>query len=180
MYNKNLQKLPVTEFNYLSSYITPYTNKGTKIQRRLILSNKCLHELSELLKSWMLSRATKINIYFTLILPMVRMGRSMDYQQNWHVETNGIWKKYDEETLWVDKNLKPHELWTRTIWQKYNWNNRINNRRMVHQVLFKTPLWKRAPGSPKLWGLDNVTDDPKKLSTTSWKAKTWDQHWVVE
>ena len=64
----------VKEFIYLGSSMNSTNNTSLEIIRRIVLGSRCLYGLSKLLRSKHLSRETKIQIYLTLILPIVMYG----------------------------------------------------------------------------------------------------------
>ena len=64
----------VKEFVYLSSSVDPSNNTSEEIIRRTVLGSRCLYSLSHLLRSKHLTRGTKVQIYQTLILPVVLYG----------------------------------------------------------------------------------------------------------
>lgn len=185
----------VTNFNYLGSHITPDNNTGSEIQRRIILGNKCMFELSDLLKSRLLTRATKLNIYRSLILPVVTYGAEtwtiskMDESKLMVFERKILRKifgpiKIDEHNWRIRMNHELEELYNRPSIvgiiksRRLGWLGhvqRMDDSRVVHQVLSITPLGKRPLGRPKLRWCDNVKEDLNKLNVTNWKAKASDR-----
>jgi hypothetical protein len=64
----------VREFIYLGSILTEKNDELTEIKARLQSGNKCYYRLSNLLKTRMISKNLKIQLYRTLIRPVVMYG----------------------------------------------------------------------------------------------------------
>jgi hypothetical protein len=64
----------VEEFKYLGATLTDQYSIQEEIKSRLKLENACYHSVQNLLSSRLLSKNLKINIYRTIILPVVLYG----------------------------------------------------------------------------------------------------------
>jgi len=64
----------VDEFKYLGTALTNQNSIQEEIKRRLKSANACYHSVQNLLSSSLLSKNLKINIYRTIILPVVLYG----------------------------------------------------------------------------------------------------------
>ena len=64
----------VEEFKYLGITLTNQNSVQEAIKSRLKLGNACYNSVQNLLSSRLLSRRLKINIYRTIILPVVLYG----------------------------------------------------------------------------------------------------------
>ena len=64
----------VEEFIYLGSAINKNNNVSLEIKRRIVLANRCYFGLSKHFRDKALSRATKIQLYQTLIQPVLLYG----------------------------------------------------------------------------------------------------------
>jgi len=64
----------VEEFKYLGTNLTNQNSIQEEIKRRLKSGNACYHPVQNLLSSSLLSKNLKINIYRTIILPVVLYG----------------------------------------------------------------------------------------------------------
>ena len=64
----------VGEFKYLGTTLTNQNSIQEEIKRRLKSGNACYHPVQNLLSSSLLSKNLKINIYRTIILPVVLYG----------------------------------------------------------------------------------------------------------
>ena len=74
----------VKDFVYLGSSINSSNNTSEEIIRRIVIGSRCLYGLSKLLRSKHLTRSTKIQIYQTLILPIVMYG-----SEAWEINGKG-------------------------------------------------------------------------------------------
>jgi hypothetical protein len=70
--NKSFER--VEQFKYLGTTLTNRTSIQEEIKSRLKSENACYHSVQDLLSSSLLSKNTKINIYRTIILPVVLYG----------------------------------------------------------------------------------------------------------
>ena len=61
----------VEEFKYLGATLTHQNSIAEEIKSRLRSGNACYHSVQNLLSSRLLSKNLKINIYRTIILPVV-------------------------------------------------------------------------------------------------------------
>ena len=61
----------VEEFKYLGTTLTFQNSTVEEIKSRLRSGNACYHSVQNLLSSRLLSKNLKINIYRTIILPVV-------------------------------------------------------------------------------------------------------------
>jgi len=64
----------VQQFKYLGTLITQQNEIGTEIKARIQAANKCYFGLTKLLKSRVISKNLKSQIYQTLIKPVVTYG----------------------------------------------------------------------------------------------------------
>jgi len=64
----------VEEFKYLGTTITDHNSIQEEMKSRLQLGNACYHSVQNLLSSRLLFKNLKINIYRTIILPVVLYG----------------------------------------------------------------------------------------------------------
>ena len=78
------------QFKYLGTLITQQNEIGTEIKARLQAANKCYFGLTKLLKSRVISKNLKSQIYQTLIKPVVTYG-----SETWTMRKN------DENALLV-------------------------------------------------------------------------------
>ena len=69
------------EFRYLETNITNQNYLQEEIQSRLKSRNACCHSVQNLLSSSLFSKNIKIEIYRTIILPVVCMGVELGRSQ---------------------------------------------------------------------------------------------------
>lgn len=67
----------MSHFNYLGSILTNNHDIKAEIDERLKKGNKCYHGLGKLLGAKAISKNLKIQIYATLIRPVVLCGSEM-------------------------------------------------------------------------------------------------------
>jgi hypothetical protein len=104
----------VTEFIYLGTLITNYNSVKKEIQRSIFAGNRNYFAAISLFKSRLLTRATKILLYKTLIRPVVSYG----------AETWTVTKK-EEQALLIFKR----KIFRRIYGPKYGngeWKSRTN------------------------------------------------------
>ncbi|CAG9833989.1 unnamed protein product [Diabrotica balteata] len=80
----------IREFNYFGTKITEDNNGSQEINNRIQVGTRCLFALQNLIKSKQLTRRTMIQIYKTIIRPVVMYG-----SQTWTIT------KANEEGLFV-------------------------------------------------------------------------------
>jgi hypothetical protein len=64
----------VSQFKYLGTTVINQNYIQEEVKRRLNSDNACYHSVQNLLSSRLLSKNVKINIYTTIILPVVLYG----------------------------------------------------------------------------------------------------------
>ena len=170
-----------------------------EVIRIIALGSRCLYGLNHLLRSKHLSRSTKIQIYQTLILPIVTYGsetwelgatdceRLLVFERRvlriifGPLEINGEWRaRYNDELY----NL--YKQWT--IVQKINVQRlrgshiilghvyRMEEEASARKCLFSNTCGSRDRGRRKTRWMDVVTDDLTKLRVKStWKRKAADR-----
>jgi hypothetical protein len=64
----------VQQFKYLGTIVTNENNLDKEIRYRILLANNCYHGLKHLLRSQFLNLRTKLNLYKTLLKPVLTYG----------------------------------------------------------------------------------------------------------
>lgn len=181
----------VKEFVYLGSSVNQSNNTSEEIIRRIVLGSRCLYGLSKLLRSKNLSRSSKIQIYNTLILPVVMYG-----SETWELTAadcerlliferrvlrmifgalciNGVWRsRYNRELA----NLYNHpSIVQKMRTQRLRWLghlSRMDERAPASKIHFSKPQGCRARGRPKMRWNDAVNNDLRQIRILSnWRAK---------
>lgn len=185
----------VKEFVYLGSLVNPSNNTSEEIIRRIVLGSRCLYGLNHLLRSKHLTRSTKIQIYNTLILPIVTYGseaweltkadceRLLVFERRvlriiyGPVNVDGEWRsRYNDELY----NLFTQETIVQKIKaQRLSWLGhvfRMDQEAPPRKCLFSNPVGNRGRGKPRKRWLDAVEEDLTKLRMkTTWRRKATDR-----
>ena len=186
----------VKDFVNLGSSVNSSNSTSEEVIRRIVLGSRCLYGLSNLLRSKHLSRRTKIQIYNTLILPVVMYGseswemtaadceRLMVFERRvlriifGPVNIDGEWRiRYNHELY----NLYTNETIVQKIKvQRLRWLGhvfRMENDAPQRKCLFTEPRdGSRGRGRPRTRWMDSVSGDLTKLRVKStWKRKAADR-----
>lgn len=182
----------VEEFIYLGSSVGKNNTKD-EINRRILLANKCYYGLSKHLRSQILSRKTKIQLYKTLIVPVLTYGSetwTMTQAEEQALLTferkilrrifggvceNGLWRRrYNYELYDIFKNYEGRDIITfikvgRLRWAGHIIRSQENN--PINKVFNIEPVGKRRQGRPKLRWKDGVDRDARKIGALNWKIQ---------
>lgn len=186
----------VNNFTYLGSNVNSSNTTSEEVIRRTVLGSRCLYSLNTLLRSKYLTRRTKIQIYTTLILPVVMYGsetweltstdceRLLVFERRvlrvifGPVEINGEWRsRYNDELLdlYTDETIVQKIKVARLRWLGHVW--RMDEEAPPRKCLFSGPQGgSRARGRPRARWMDAVSDDLTKLRVrTTWRSKAADR-----
>ena len=181
----------VKEFIYLGSAVNHSNTTTDEIVRRIVLGSRCLFGLSKLLRSKHLTRSSKIQIYHSLILPIVMYG-----SESWELTAadcekldtferrvlrmifgalciNGVWRsRYNREL----RSLYNHTSIVQKVrTQRLRWLGhlvRMDESTPARKIYFNKPQGNRKQGRPKMRWNDAVSSDLRKLRIAgSWKNK---------
>ena len=166
----------VEEFKYLETTITNQNSIKEEIKNRLKSGNACYYSVQNLLSSSLLSKNFKINIYRTIILPVVLYGceswsLTLREERRLRVfekrvfrrkfgpkrdEVTGEWRKLHNEEL-NDRYGSPNTF--RMIKSRMRWAGHVacmRERRGIYRVLVGEPEGKRLLGRLMRRWEDNI------------------------
>lgn len=179
------------EFRYLGSVVTEGNNTNVEIRARILAANKSYFGMIKILKSKILPRKVKINLYKTLIRPVLTYGAEtwtltktdesslMSFERKilrrifGPVNDGGVWRRrYNLELyqLYKEHNIIGVIKSSRIRWLGHLM--RMSDGEMPRKLLFGELCGKRRQGRPKLRWLDDVTDDLAGMGIRSWRRKT--------
>jgi len=168
------------EFKYLGKTLTNQNSIAEEIKSRLRSGNVCYHSVQNLLFSRLLSKNLKIEIYRTIILPVVLYGceawsltlreeRKLRLSENMVLrrifgpkrdEVTGEWRRLHNEEL-NDLYSSPNTV--RVIKsRRMRWVEhvaRMGEERGVYRVFVGKPERKRPLGRPRHREVDNIKTD---------------------
>ena len=174
-------------FYYL--FGTTVTNQNAiqeEIKSRLKSGNACFYSVQSLLTSSLLSKNMKINIYRTIILPVVLYGCetwSLTLREERRLRrifgskrdaVTGEWRKLHNEEL-NDLYCSPNIV--RVIkWRTMGWAvhvEHVEEGRGVHRVLVKKQERKRPLGRPRRRWNDNIKIYIQDVGCRDWTVSIW-------
>jgi len=174
----------VEEFKYLGTTLTNQNSVQEEIKSRLKSGNACYYSVQNLLSSRLLSKNLKINIYRTIILPVVLYGcetwsltlreeRRLRVFENMVLrgvfgskrdEVTGEWRKLHNEEL---RDLYSLPNIVRVVKsRRMRWAGhvaRMGEGRGVHRVLVGKPEGKTPLGRPRRRWEDNIKMDLREV-----------------
>jgi len=182
----------VEEFKYLGTTLTNQNSIQEEIKSRLKSGNACSHSVQNLLSSSLLSRDLKIEIYRTIILPVVLYGcetwlLTLREERRLRVfENRGLrrifrlksdevtreWRKLHNEEL--NYLYSPPIVWvikSRRI-RLAGHEVRMGEKRGVFRLLVGKPKGKRPLGRPSRWE-DNTRQIFRKWDVEVWTGSSW-------
>lgn len=180
----------VNEFVYLGSLLTSNNELKDEINRRISIANRAYYALLPIIKSKIIARKTKLNIYKTLIRPIVTYGAetwtltksvsarlavferkvlrrilgAVKQGDNWRIRYNSeLYELYNEI------NLETYVKLTRLRWLGHV--VRMDNNRRVKIIHNGMPEGTRTRGRPRQRWMDNVMTDVREFGILNWKEK---------
>lgn len=187
----------VQTFQYLGALITSDNNVKVEIKQRILQGNKCYYATQQLLRSRTLTRQTKINIYKTIIRPVVTYG-----SETWTmtVQDTLLLNRFERKILrkiyggvWDQQTVRYRRRTNNEVYELYNspsivqeiksnrlrWLGHVqrsNDSRLIKMVWEEAPNNKRPLGRPKLRWRDNIRKDLQTLGVLNWEESTQDRH----
>ena len=181
----------VEEFKYLGAIVNTQANIKQEINNRLLMGNRCMYGLYNIISSKLIRKETKIKIYKTLIKPVVTYGSeswtiTKEMEERLRIFERKVLRKifgpvYDKEILRARYNHEIYELYKETDivktikiarlrWLGHIYRMEENN--YCRRITLNQPEGVRKRGRPKLRWMDNVTEDIRRLGIKKWWMKT--------
>ena len=178
----------VDNFKYLGTNINSSNKISYEIQQRIMAANRTYFANIKLLKTQLLSKATKFKIYKTLIRPVATYG-----SETWNISVNDanklrvferrvirrIYGPVFENGMWrirsiVELNnlLKGEDIVRFAKSQRLRWIGhveRMAETRMPKRLLKARMTGRRVQGRPRNRWKDEVETDMRKLDNRGWK-----------
>ena len=195
----------VDEFQYLGVLIRADGDTTVEIKKRVMAANRCFYGLKRQLRSKLLTKETKFNIYKTLIRPVLLYGSETwpttksDEQLLCTFEhkvlrtilgakwENGILRRrYNSE---LDREFGHPNIVAQVKVNRLRWAGhvaRMSSTRAPSILFNNDPEGRRDRGRPKLRWIDNVEKDLKALRVSNWRStaqnrSTWNEiNWYTE
>ena len=181
----------VGSFKYLGSTVTTNNLIDEEIRLRIGAGSRCSWALNTTLKSRMLSKATKVQIYTTIIRPTVtygcetwRLTKELERRLNvfersilrriWgpiYDEANGEWRRRHNHELRALTDFPPITNIVRS--SRLRWAGHVARKedgQLVKEVMVGRPLGTRPLGRPRKRWIDNVKED---LNTLGVNPNDW-------
>ena len=178
----------VTEFVYLGSLVNNNNDMSAEIKRRIYLASRAYFGLNRFLKSDILSRRTKCQLYRVLIKPVL-----MYASETWTLTQNDerllgtferkilrhIYKGINENGEWrrrynfeLYQEFKQPDIVTSIKIGRLRWMGhveRMSETETAKQIIRQVPVGKRVPGRPKARYMEQVQSDIATLNIQNWK-----------
>ena len=181
----------IQQFKYLGAMLTQQNEINNEVKARIQAGNRCYFGLTKLLRSRTLSTNLKIQIYRTLIKPVVTYGsetwtlRKTDENSLTVFErkvlrkiygpckdvNNGEWrirKNRELKAVYQNPGIVEDITKRRLIWAGHAWRKEGS---LLRTVIEKVPQGKRPLGRPRLRWEDRVKEDVEKVKPgEEWKV----------
>ena len=184
----------VTNFKYLGVIVNNKADIKQEISNRILMANRAYFTNNKLLKSKLISRSTKIQIYKTLIRPVATYAaetwtlnisdentlrifeRRIIRKIYGPICENGLWRvrhNLEINDLLQGKDIVRHIKSLRLSWLGHL--ERMENERSPKNILNGEIIGVRRRGRPKKRWLQNVWDDINTMRVTGWREKARDR-----
>ena len=180
----------VQHFKYLGAHLS-FLETGAAINERICAANKCMFSYKKLLSSRSVSRRSKIQIYKTIVRPVLTYGceswtlRQADENKlqrcEWKIlrsigggvrDSEGNYRRrYNFE---LDTLIEGHTVTRFVKAQRLRWLGhvmRMDVSRGPKLLLNGVVQGKRKKGRPRRRWMDCVQDDLRELQVDNWQAK---------
>jgi len=184
----------VTNFKYLGVIVNNKADIKQEISNRILMANRAYFTNNKLLKSKLILRSTKIQIYKTLIRPVATYAaetwtlnisdentlrifeRRIIRKIYGPICENGLWRvrhNLEINDLLQGKDIVRHIKSLRLSWLGHL--ERMENERSPKNILNGEIIGVRRRGRPKKRWLQNVWDDINTMRVTGWREKARDR-----
>lgn len=184
----------VTVFKYLGVMLMNTGEREADIRERILKANRAYHANKKMLKSKFLGKKTKLNVYRTIIRPVLiyaaeTMTMSKRDEEDLRIFERKILRTIlgpviEEDMYRIRMN---HELLQevqnidivrvikqqRVRWLGHVW--RAGERATIYSMLVWDPGGKRRKGRPRCRWIQEVTEDIRRAGISNWKVKTADR-----
>lgn len=184
----------VEAFKYLGSTITEDNKTSVEIQERIASGNRCYFSLQNMFKSKNVSRKTKVQIYVTILRPIVMYGSECwvmtTREEGWLLRWESkilrmIFGAVREEEGWrTRRNREVQELYgqpdlvVKIKQGRIRWAGhvqRMPETQTVKKVFIGKPDGRRRRGRPRKRWIEDVEEDLRKLGIKGWRRKAEDR-----
>jgi len=185
----------VQSFKYLGSTVNQNNQIEEEIKERLTAGNKAFYANQKIFQNKLLSKKSKLKLYWTLIRPIVTYACETWVSKENSIqklmiferkilrkifgptkEVNGLWRIKTNEEL--DELIKRKNIIRFIKSQRLKWlghMERMPNEREVTRIYEWKPLASRPKGRPKNRWEDNVRMDLQKMKIKNWRRSVLDR-----
>ena len=184
----------VDEFIYLGSAVNTNNNVSLEIKRRIVLANRCYFGLSKHFRDKALSRATKIQLYQTLIQPVLLYGSECWAMSQTDETALGVFERKILRKIYgpIIENGEYRRRWNHELYELYpdidvvrrvkidrlRWLghvSRMDQNEPARKVFEDVLEGRRKVGRPRLRWKDQVDESLRILGVTNWREKAKDR-----
>ncbi|XP_039299202.1 uncharacterized protein LOC120355027 [Nilaparvata lugens] len=184
----------VDEFKYLGAMITHRNEVQVDIKAKLSAGNRCYYAMKHFLNSRLITRKVKIQVYITVIRPVVLYGAEtwVPTQKDeallnvWErkilrkiygpIFSNGEWRirtNQELRELFGNPDIVSEIKVRRLSWLGHL--ERMSDSRSAKKVHRMNPGGRRLKGRPRMRWIDDIENDLKEMGIRGWRRKVQDR-----
>jgi len=191
---ENMQIDQVRSFSYLGATVNGNNTLEEEIKERTVKGNKAFYANKTLFKSKLVSRKSKLKLYWSVIRPIVVYGCKTwvlkeSTIQRLSVFERKILKKIsgptnEDNSIWriktnkeLDEYIKHWNIINYVKAQRLSWFGHVNRMpeiSIVKKIYKWKPFTSTPVGRPKSPWEDNVRNDVKKMKLIKWTKQVQD------